>query len=423
MTLYAVLLFAVPSRLVFKPLGGVGTPAAMVGMVAFIWWVWDTTHRSGPRRPLVPVERAGLILLAVALGSFVAATSRVINTTEMHGVQQGCLGMIALVGVMLTSSAGVTSSERLHVLLRRITLFAGLVGALGFIQFVTKHTFIDNLSIPGLTWNSDVEVADRNGFYRPAGTATHPLEFATTTAVLLPLALHVALDSKWETSSLRRWFPVAMLCLAVPLSISRSAIIGTAIIVVVLFPTWHRTLRKAALVVGSLLLVAVYVSIPGFLGTIQGMFTGLQNNASIGSRTDSYTLASEFIARAPIFGRGVGTFNASYRILDNQYLATLIDMGLVGLICLLGVFVTGLVTAARVRMLATDERDRSLAITLVASIAASTTSYGFFDAFSFPMFSGVSFLLVGLAGQLGREQIARQRGRTDGPASSETWAN
>ena len=35
-------------------------------------------------------------------------------------------------------------------------------------------------------------------------------------------------------------------------------------------------------------------------------------------------LVYEFSPRSPLFGRGLGTFNSGYRILDNQYLALLI---------------------------------------------------------------------------------------------------
>ena len=405
LTVYAALLFLVPSRLVFKPLGGAGTPAAMVGMLGFLWWIWDTAHHTGPRRRLALVEKVVLTFFAAILASYVAASTRVISTTEIHGAQQGVLDMMGLVGVMLAASTGVTTRERLHTLLRRITFLGGLVGLLGVVQFMTGKTFIDGLSIPGLTWNADVEAVDRNGFYRPAGTATHPLEFATTTAVLLPLALYVALDPRWGAKPFRKWFPVAALGFAVPLSISRSAIIATLLIVVILLPTWSPALRRAALVVGGIGLVAVYVTIPGFLGTIQGLFTGISDNASIGSRTDSYTMAGEFIARAPIFGRGIGTFNNQYRILDNQLLGILIDAGIVGLLCLVAIFVTALLTLVRIRVLSRNVQDRALAITLIAGISASIVSYGFFDAFAFPMFSGLSFLLVGLAGHLRRETL------------------
>ena len=39
LTLYAVLLFLVPANLIFEPLGALGTPANVVGLVAFGWYV------------------------------------------------------------------------------------------------------------------------------------------------------------------------------------------------------------------------------------------------------------------------------------------------------------------------------------------------------------------------------------------------
>lgn len=401
LSIFAFLLFVVPSRLIFKPLGGMGTPAALIGLLGALWWAWQRLHGSGPRRPFGPVGRCMLIFFGSVIASFLAAMTRVISSIEITGAEQGILAMLGWMGVLFVAIDGIDSWSRLQTLLRRVSLLVGFEALFGIIQFATRKSFIDGLHVPGLTWNSVVEIAGRNGFYRPAGTATHPLEFGLAISVLFPIALFVAFDP--ETGGrIRRWFPVAALCLAIPISISRSAIIATVVVLVVLFPMWSPRIRSVAIASGCVLLAGMYLVVPGFLGTIQGLFVGLSDNASIGSRTDSYSMAWDFISRSPFVGRGLGTFNSDYRILDNQYLGLLIGVGILGTCCFVALNLVGIWCAWRVIYLASDERVRNLAQSVLASIAASAISYAFFDGFGFPMFASISFLLLGIAGLLYR---------------------
>jgi O-antigen ligase len=103
-----------------------------------------------------------------------------------------------------------------------------------------------------------------------------------------------------------------------------------------------------------------------------------------------------------MLGRGFLTFLPEYRILDNQYLGVLIDTGFVGLVALLGLFVTGAVTAQHLRSRLDNTGDRQLARALMASVASAGVSFALFDAFSFPMASGLVFLLLGAIDALRR---------------------
>jgi polysaccharide biosynthesis protein PslJ len=401
LTCYLVLLFAIPSRLIIGPLGAAGTPAQLVGIAATLWWFWHMLaqpldHEMQPR----PMRRAMLVLVAAILASYIAAMSRPIAMIELSSTEIGLLSMLSWLGVLLVANDGIPDRRRLDVLVRRLVLAGGLVAALGVLQFATGTAFTDLIQIPGLTSNSVlVSVRDREGFNRPSGTALHPIEFGTTLAVLLPLCLHLAFHPG-GLGRLRRWFPVAAVSLAIPLSISRSAIVGAAVVLVMLLPTWTRSARRwtlAAIASGTL---AMFVIVPGFLGTITRLFTGISKDTSARSRTDSYAMAWEFVERAPLTGRGFLTFMPEYRILDNQYLGMLIDTGFLGSAALIALFTTGVVVAVRQRRRSEEDEVRSLALSLAASVSAAAVSFFFFDAFSFPMLAGVTFLVLGLIGAL-----------------------
>src|SRR2546430_13733022 len=66
----------------------------------------------------------------------------------------------------------------------------------------------------------------------------------------------------------------------------------------------------------------------------RSLFTGISRDDSALSRTDSYAVAGAFISRAPLLGRGPATWLPPYRILDNQFLGSLIEIGVGGTTCL-----------------------------------------------------------------------------------------
>lgn len=146
---------------------------------------------------------------------------------------------------------------------------------------------------------------------------------------------------------------------------------------------------------------------PNLLNSIIGMFTGAAEDPSITSRTDSFSLAFEFIANHPWFGRGLGTFLPKYRIFDNQYLLLLVTVGTVGTAAFLGLGATGAVTMFRLRNELRDNASRDLAISLAAAISAGFASLFMFDAFAFPMTMGTLFLILGLAGAFRRMEHGR----------------
>ena len=401
LSLYVLLLLGLPSRLIFAPLGGAGTPAQVIAICLALWWLWDRLARSQPfqQRPQA-VRRAMLIFVAAILSSYVAEMSRPVSGNEANSSGIGLLALAGWLGIVLICGEGIRSRARLDLLVRRVALGGGFVATLGIAQFVSGQAFTDLIQIPGLSMNNTLtSVLSRDGFVRPSGTALHPIEFGVAMSVLLPLALHVAMRRD-QAGPIRRWFPVVAIAGSIPISISRSAILGTIVVLALLLPTWPRFTRRVAYVGITGLLGGVSVAVPGMIGTITRLFTGISQDDSARSRTDSYALAWEFITRSPFIGRGFMTFLPQYRILDNQYLGLLIDAGVVGVFALLGVFVTAIVLGLRRRRRSTDPATRSLAQSLAASVAAAAVCFAFFDAFSFPMLSGLTFLSIGLVAAL-----------------------
>lgn len=421
LTLHLVLLLAIPARLTFGPLGGAGSPAVMVGLVSMVVWVCYRISVSRTTTFIAqPVRRSAFLFLAALLASFVAACVRPINAEELQNSQLTLLTALGWIGVLVMAGDGIPDLDRLEVYLRRLALGAGLFAGLGVVQYFSGQQLTNYIVIPGLSANGDLGgLATREGFNRPASTAIHPIEFGVAITALLPICLHVAMTHR-HLGVVRRWFPVAMIALAVPISISRSAIVGAAVAIVCLVPTWPSRARAMA-VVGILGLGgAVFVFLPGIIGTLTGLFAGASTDPSALSRTDSYALAGQFISQAPVFGRGIGTFLPRYRILDNQYLLLTIDAGLVGCLALVLLLVTSLVCMQLVRRRSRDEGVRGSAQALFAAVASAGVGYALFDGFAFPTFASISFLLVGLSASLWRLTAGPRQRWLGGPAASPT---
>jgi O-antigen ligase len=276
-----------------------------------------------------------------------------------------------------------------------------IVALIGLLQFrvgfdLTRHL----IKIPVLQVNGNYEaVLARGGFGRPAGTATHPIEFGVVVASTIAFALHLLLyDHAWPRS--RRIIALVLLAAAVPAALSRSAILVIVTVLVFFFvgTTPHNRIRSLlALPVAA---AALFVSTPGIIGSLSKLVLGAGSDPSIQTRTSDYAAVAHYFRTSPIIGRGPGTFLPTYRLLDNQYLLTLIELGTAGLIALLWLLTIPYFLGRGARRRSRTEGNRNLGQMLAAVGTCAALSSFTYDAFSFPMFTVFTALVTGLAGAM-----------------------
>ena len=409
LTAYLVLLMFIPSSLIFAPLGGTGTPAAVFSVGLLLWyiasWLVGRIIPSGAGRAI----RTGMLLYSLAvIASFVAAMTRDATQVEVLGAIRGLLTIAAWAGLLIVITQSVTSYDRLETLLRRLVIFGSIVAAIGILEYYSGLNFTNYIQIPGLSNNIDFNtLMDRNGLNRPSSTSVDPIEFGVVMSMILPLALHQAITythlGQLRMGFLRRWLPVVLIAGAIPLSVSRSGLVTAAAGLIVLFVAWTPRQRITAIVFGVLGLGALKAVAPGLIGTFLNFFAQMfgpaNSQQSVSTRTDDYARNWQYIVERPFFGRGFGTFLPEiYSWTDNMYLNTLIEVGCVGLICLLVLYLAGIHCAASGRRYAQGEARRSLGQALLATIVVACVGTAIFDSLGFPMFAGTFFLLLGLTG-------------------------
>jgi O-antigen ligase len=289
----------------------------------------------------------------------------------------------------------------MRLILGRLVFAGSALAALGLIQFATHRSWVDQITIPGLAGNIEAVYGaqTREGFTRPSGTAIHPIEFGSVLAMTLPLAVAWSVTTR-TVGALRRWIPPVLILIAVALSNSRSALVCAGVGLVVVMFALDRAARRLALAGLALVGVGVFVMVPGMVGTVLGLFTGIGSDSSARSRLDSYSVATAYAEHSPLFGRGLGTFLPRYRIFDNEYLLLLVEVGIVGLLSVLVLICTSIWVGLRMRRDAAEPWNRLMVQALAGSVAAGAASLALFDAFSFPMVPGLLFLLMGLIGSM-----------------------
>ena len=406
---YAFLLMAIPSSLVVGSFGAAGAPAALLAVAILCWYLVARQHPGlGLDRGRQPVRVAATIFAGVVVAAYISASRHAVPAAQQSGADRGLIVLAGWVGVLALAADGIDQADRLRTLLRRIVMLATAMAALGAIEFCTGVDLTKYIVLPGLSVHQQVtDLVSRNGLVRVTATTGQPLEFNAVLAMSLPIALHQA---RFAPAALRvrRWLQVALITAAVPMTGSRSAFFGLAVICIVLFPTWHRRDRLRACLAGLAAPALAWLVKPSLVSNFTALFGQLGADRSSLSRADAYSEAVPYIAAHPWLGQGFQTFfPQTYFFVDNQYVTSLLETGVLGLLALVVCFATGWFTARSARAAAADARTRDLGQCLAASIAVGAVCFASFDALSFSIAAGLFFLLLGCVGaawRLGRTQ-------------------
>ncbi len=400
-TIYLVLLLAVPSNVRIAALGSLGRPSLLWGLVLFAWWVlWRLTARA-PDLPRVrqPVRVAYFALLAIALVSLAAALLRGQPPDQVSPAMTSILRMLSWGGVLLVGLDGLRSRTEVITLCRRIAIGSGVLAVLGLVQFVTRQSLLDWISgIPGLELEEG-GVQVREAFVRASGTAIHPLEHAAALSAGLPLAVTMALLPRRTPGSVRPfvgWAIIGVITVASILAVSRSALIGFGVAAATSLIAVPRRLRVVLIAAGFFAAAGAVAATPGLFGVFRNLFAPGGDN-STKSRTDALDRLPDFIASSPVYGNGFGTFLPRYYIFDNAWALMLVELGLLGALAFGALFATALFSAIQAGR-SSDPQLRMIGRTMAASVFSLAVVFAFFDAMSFPIAAGMTFLLFGLCG-------------------------
>jgi polysaccharide biosynthesis protein PslJ len=399
LTLYLALLLAIPARLVFQPLGSMGTPAAILALGALVLWLGTRLVPSLNSQDPQPVRWALAFFALSVLASYLAGMLGALPVEETQQADEGLIKVAMLCGIALLAAEGIRDSSALETFIGRLVIGVTLVAIVGIIQFPTGLS-LDFIQIPGLSANRDITSATfRGGFYRIQSTTLHPIELSVVLVMTLPLALYRAMAAPPGLVAKFRWGCVFTLLLALPMTISRTAFLCLAVVLAILMPTWEPKYVVGAVILGMLSILGIVVAVPKAVQIFYDMVVNIGSDYSFQGRTEDYALVGQFIYARPLFGRGFATFDpVKYILLDNQYLGILIELGAVGFMAVITMFLVGIGSARSARKHSTDPVGKARAHAVSASLAAAMASFAVFDAFAFPTATALVMLMLGCAG-------------------------
>lgn len=269
----------------------------------------------------------------------------------------------------------------------------------GFNAFNHLQGVVPLLHFDGLSW-SDVH----RYRLRAYGSAQHAIAMGAGLVLLIPLAVYLA-----KRTGQARWrIAIALLLIGTLATRSRTSILMLLTLGLVYCVLQWRTMKQLWPLIIPLVLAA-QLALPGTFGSIKASFFpqgGLiaQQSAGAGGygsgRIADLGPGLHEWSQRPIFGEGFGTRItdrgvANALILDNQWLGTLLETGVVGIASWVWLF--GRLIRRLGRRAKGDETPLGwLFAGLAAAVAAYAVSMFFYDAFSFIQEIFILFILMGI---------------------------
>lgn len=300
------------------------------------------------------------------------------------------------------------------------TLVGGMavVGVLAVIESRTGMSPFGHLDklLPVL---EDNEKIDRAGVHRARGSAEHPIALGAALVLIVPIGFYLASTAK--KNRLWWWIALAAASMGVLATLSRTGV-AMALVVGVVYLILRR--RETARFWPLLLpfLAAVHFAMPGTLGTIKASFFP-EGGLIAEQENESYSCASssriadigptlDQVERKPFLGIGYGTritngLNPNACILDDQWLATLLETGIVGAVGWLWFFARFIRRLGGVA--ARRSREGDLCVALIAAVSAYVIGMFTYDALSFVQVTFIVFFLMGI----GASVLLRMREREE----------
>jgi O-antigen ligase/polysaccharide polymerase Wzy-like membrane protein len=350
---------------------------------------------------------APLIMFGFAmLGSIIVNTGRINALAVSDVVLKKLTFFFSFFLILYLIVSVARTRELVDWIVKWLVAGGAIVAGFAIYEAWTGFNIFSNLArvIPILQLAFAPEMDVRGSRLRVFASSQHPIALGVAFVMLLPLAVYLAHKYKQ-----RRW----MLCCGIIVMAAFSTVSRTTILMlVVVFIVFLRlrpieTKRLWRFLLPGL--IVIHVALPGALGTLQESFFpkgGLvaEQQAGAGGRgsgrlADVGPSLKEW-KRQFVLGQGFGTrvvdegrINAF--ILDDQWLGTLLETGIVGVLAWIWLFRRFLKLVNREAR--RDQTDRGWLLTaLSASVLAYALAMLTYDAWSFIQVTFLLFILLGV---------------------------
>jgi O-antigen ligase len=375
-------------------------------MLIVALWVLSLTILDGAQRVrFTPIHYAFVGFVLIAILSLVYNAETTVRLGEMElGVRKLAL-LISYLTLFVVVASGVRPSE-----VRAFMTFMCGLAVITALAVIWEYRYEYNVffswthSILPVTIPAELGNSDSIGRRSIIGPTIHPL----APAMMMACAMPYALISLYESREMRRkilWGTAAGIMFAAALATQRkTSIVAPVAATAVLLAYRPRLVRQ--LIPGLIgLFIIAHIFTPGALGGVgnqllpQNMF----GVASTVDRQSDYSAIEPDVINRPLLGRGYETYDQKkYRILDNQFLTTIIGTGIIGILSYIAIFVAIFLIAHRVARNGKSDRVGP-ALAIAAATAAMLVGSGLLDILALPQLPYLVCFFAGFAAVLARE--------------------
>jgi O-Antigen ligase len=382
--------------------------------VALVLLVWLASLLVDPKVRLrrTPLDGPVALIVAASLGSVALNYGRVAPLAS--AVFKGLMVFVSFIILYYFISSVVTTAAGVYLITQFFVCSVAVVAFFAIVEQRTGFNVFDHVRsvLPFLQFNG-AGVAYRYGLIRASASADHPIALGVLFAMAFPLGLAFA-----KSRSPVWWAPTSLILIGVLASGSRTpflALMTAGVALLWLRPHDVRSLLPLAIP----MLIVIKIVAPGSIATLKNsFFPAAGQEGVIASQHETAADPTLISGRAnfkprlregmrrPLLGQGLGTRQTGFDnplrnapILDNQWLGTFLDIGLVGIVGWLWLFVRivrrlGGIAKSR------GSPDGLLAAGFVASIAGFAVAMFTYDSLAFIQEAVILWVLLALAATL-----------------------
>ena len=379
--------------------------AAVLGLLILIAGVvsgrpyWMRLIRGVPLWPTA----AALALAASIFLSAANATNGAINAPDLTLTWYATRDAVTALAAFVVIVAFIRTRESIVLVLRGLVVGGSVSALAGLIAYATGKDLAALITVPGLRYTDTQLVTNlmREGVVRPQGSAGHPLELSSVLTVLAPVAVALTFEARRRGVAWQPWALATLVLLTgAAATISRSALVGVIIAVIVFGCYWP--LRRTLVVLGgcAVVLAAAWLANLALLRQLIDVVSGGSKDASLQSRSYGRGYVAEHFGDHVWLGQGSGTYDVRVQpVLDNDYLAQLMQVGIIGLGALVVFYVVGLIAGMRsaVRLRGTLDPLAEIVPGLLAAVLVVMAISMILDVGGFAQMSMLSTAMVALS--------------------------
>lgn len=436
--IYVAATILIPSRFSWR-IDVIDIGPSRLFLVLFLLTCVYYWHKGEVKFRKTPVDIAILVLLfsmllSISINSLLMTDTQFIQAFKTLGVS-----LIEWFLIFYAVSSIAKSREEVEKLVKTIMVFAASISLIGMLEFVTKLRIYDWLLkyLPDPSHATDIGLQAsgsgvlRAGMGRIVSTTISPHEVGLLMAMCLPFALYFLAYKKKIFKKSIWMLVVALIVIALGLSITRGALIAAAAVLICLTLLSYKRHLRFGMYFVMVFVLMTFIFLPHirqtFVGIVQSgvkmtLAGSTASDTALKARTEDWPQAKILLKDNELAGIGLGMVTGhqldyenqvdpSFFYTDNYYIAALTETGIIGISAYFFLALGIIAFLTRREMLLGIEglRVRDLRIVFLASLAPFFAMCATFDAFAFSTVSRFFWIILGLAASLAISEVSSSK--------------